>query len=134
MLTQQDLPAQKPSWGVLLGVVFSLCIGILAVLLGLGGLLGKGGAGDRATALPNLLTGIASIAGAIDYLRLKKAALPVYALAVIGHFVTHGILLVSHLGSGRMTVAGMVSMWIVPVLALCVLIGIERQRRRGALS
>ncbi|MCW3055435.1 MAG: hypothetical protein JWN14_4605, partial [Chthonomonadales bacterium] len=101
---------------------------------GLGGLLGKGGAGDRATALPNLLTGIASIAGAIDYLRLKKGALPVYAIAVIGHFVTHGILFVSHLGSGRMTVAGTVSIWIVPVLALCVLIGIERQRRRGALS
>jgi len=134
MLPQQDTTSHKPTWGVVLGVVFSLGIGILAVLLGVGGLLGKGGAVDRSTALPNLLTGITSIIGAVGYLRRKKWALPVYALAVIGHFVAHGLLFVSHLGSGRMTVAGTVSSWIVPALALCVLIGIERQRRRGALS
>ncbi len=59
---------------------------------------------------------------------------PVYALAVLGHWVTHGLLFSLHRGSGHFPVGAWVSLCIVPVLALLVLIGMERERRRGAFE
>src|SRR5205085_2890386 len=100
------IPPRQRSFGMFVGVVFSLFIGVLALVLGIHGLQGRGGAADVATAFPNLITGITSLVGAVGYLALKKWAVPVYAIAVIGHFVSHTMLLISHSGSGRVTVAG----------------------------
>jgi hypothetical protein len=127
-------PSPKRPVTVIIGVVFSLLIGGLALLLAATGLMGRGGQADIVSGWPNLITGIASIIGAMGYLALKKWAIPVYVVAVVGHLVSHTLLFVSHSASGRVTLGGIVFLLLVPAMALLVMIDMLRQQRRGVLS
>ena len=126
-------PRRRP-FSLLLGAVFSLLIGLFALLLAGFGFTGKGGENNVASALPNLITGLASIAGAAGYLALKKWAVPVYFIAVLGHFISHGLLLHSHLATGRVSAGGVFFLMIVPALALAVLVNMFRQTKNRLLS
>lgn len=119
--TQVDV-TRKRSILVLLGAAFSLGIGGLALILAVVGLLGRGGAADRMSALPNLITGIASIAGAVGYLTFKKWAIPTYTVAVIGHIVSHVQLVMAHGGPEHIASRSWLPVLLPPVIALLVLI------------
>lgn len=127
-------PPPKCPLSVTIGGVFSLLIGGLALLLAIMGFMGKGGPADIASAWPNFITGIASIVGAVGCLALKKWAVPVYSVAVVGHFVSHALLFVSRSASGRVIPGGIVSLLLVPAMALLVLMDMVQQQRRGVLS
>ena len=124
----------KRPLAITIGGIFSLLIGGLALLLAVMGFMGRGGHADVASALPNLITGIASLAGAAGYLALKKWAIPVYFVAVVIHFVSHWLLFVSHNASARVTPGGAVFLFLVPAITLVILISMVWQQRRGILS
>jgi hypothetical protein len=126
--------SRKLSVGIVIGAAFSLLIGALALVLAVRGLEGKGGAADVAGAWPNLVTGIASMLGAVGYLRLRKWAVPVYLVAVVGHFTSHTMLFVAHWARGGITFGGMIGIWFVPILAVLILVAMERDRRSGRLT
>ncbi len=115
---------------MLFGAVFSLGIGALALLLAVIGLLGRGGAADRISALPNLITGIASIAGSIGYLTFKKWAIPTYAVAVLGHIVSHVQLVMAHGGPEHISSRSWIPVLLPPVVALLVLIDMIWEKRQ----
>lgn len=112
--------------GLIAGGIFSILIGALALVLALRGFQGKGGPAELATTWPNLITGIASLVGGGGYLAQRKWAVPVYAVAVVGHFVSHGMLFVMHSGAT-------ISLVITPLLALAVLFGMNNCRAKGRL-
>ena len=82
------------------GAGFSFLIGGLALVLAIIGLTGRGAA-DAASAPTNLIVGVASIVGAAGYLAFRKWAIPVYVVAVVGHFISHARLLISHGGAAQ---------------------------------
>lgn len=125
---------RKRSFTLYFGAVFSLLIGGLALVTAILGFLGKGGAADIHTAFPNLITFIASIAGAVGYLALKKWAVPVYAVAVIGHIISHTMLYMIHAASGRVSSNGIIILLLIPGLSILILAQMEHRRRIGLLT
>jgi len=119
---------------IIIGAAFAILIGLLALLLAFIGLRGSGGPADKSTAVPNLITGVASVAGGTGYLMLKKWGVYAYAVSVLGHFFSHIYLYLSHAAAGRATVVGAVQLAMIPIMSLIVLGSMERQRRKGILS
>jgi hypothetical protein len=127
-------PHFRRTIGVLVGSAVALLIGAVALVSGVLPLIGPAGAADRAAAVPNLLTGLAALAGGAGYWAGKRWGVYVYALSVLGHFLVHAAFFVSSLGSGRGTPFTALTLAFVPVVALLVLISMEVQRRQGRLS
>src|SRR4051794_13447681 len=96
-------PRFRRTVGVLLGSAVALLLGLVAVLSGVLPLLGRAGAADQAAAVPNLLTGLAALAGGAGYAAGKRWGVYVYALSVLGHLLVHGAFFLASLGSGRAT-------------------------------
>ncbi len=127
-------PRGKRPADLLLGVLFALLTGVIALFAAKVGFQGRGSAADGATIWPNLITGSASLVGAAGYLQLRKWSVPIYAVAVAGHFASHLQLLAMRAGSGRLTVANVVLLALPPLLALAVLTNMWRQRKQGFLQ
>lgn len=131
--TDNAVPERKRTAVIKLGAAFALVTGLPALALALAGFLGRGGRADAATAIPNLITGLASLCGAWAYLSLRRWSVPIYAFAVLGHFAAHARLISLHGGFGHTPLPGYVSILAIPVCALGTLISMERQRRAGRL-
>ena len=128
MSTEPDAPFRnKYPIDLILGVLFTLLMGVIALYSAMIGFQGKGSAADMATAWPNIMTGIASLIGGVGYLRFKKWSIPVYAVAVIGHFVSHGELIYLRTVSRHITIANVTVLAIVPLIALVILGNMARQ-------
>ena len=130
MSNRKDESANRRPPSVILGILFSLLVRAMALVAAKVGFAGKG----SAAAWPNLLTGVALFIGTVGYFMLKKWAVPVYRVAVVGHFVSHTTLLSLRSGSGHVTLPMIVVLAIVPLIALAILVNMERQRRQGLLS
>jgi len=117
---------KKRNAGLIAGGVICLLIGLVVLQLALRGLQGRGSAADVATTWPNLVTGLASLIGGMGYLTQRKWAVWVFLVAVIGHFVSHGMLIAQHGGQ----VGGL---WVMPLFSLILLAGMVNCRRCGRL-
>ena len=127
-------PIRKRRVGLFVVVFFSICVGLFSLVSALFGLFGKGGGVNVTFALPNLITGIASLAGAVACISMRKWAIPALLIAVLGHFSSHGALLISHMHQHRVGVVGVLSLMIVPLGALFSLIYIVRLNSKGSME
>ena len=107
-----------------LAIVFSIFVGIASILSAKVGYSGNGRAVDTATALPNLITGLCSVVGAIAYYANNKLAIPIYLVAVVGHFASHYLLISVRGGWSHVPPIGLIFLIAVPLLSLAVLVHI----------
>ncbi len=115
-------------------VFFSILIGLFSIVSAVFGLFGKGGGANVSFALPNLITGIASIAGGVACFSKRKWAIPALLIALVGHFSSHIALLISHMHQHRLSVGGVLSLSFVPIFALISLIYVVRLSANGSLE
>lgn len=127
-------PIRKRRVGLFVVVFFSICVGLFSLVSALFGLFGKGGGMNVSFALPNLITGIASLAGAVACISKRKWAIPALLIAVLGHFSSHVLLLISHMHQHRVGVVEVLSMMFVPIAALFSLIYVIRLNAIGLLE
>ncbi len=116
---------------VLLGAVGLGVVAVAAALVALGP---AAHAADRVAAVPNLITGLASLVGAVGYGARKKWGLYAYALSCLGHGLIHGAFLAAALQAGRFSPVSAVGLAVVPVAALVVLVGMALDARAGRLA
>lgn len=126
-------PIRKRPKALVFVVCFSIFIGVFSVVSAVFGLLGKGGGANVSFALPNLITGIASLAGGVACISMRKWAIPALLIALVGHFSSHIALLTSPMHQNRLSVGGALSLSFVPVIALISLIYVVRLRAKGSL-
>ncbi len=110
---------------MVLTVAFAL--GALALASAVFGLAGRGGPTDQSTAWFNLITGITGVAGAIGYMLNKRWARYSYGASVLGHLISHGLLLLRAISSTRFSVGTVIGLSLVPALAVAVFILLERR-------
>jgi uncharacterized membrane protein YidH (DUF202 family) len=108
--------------------IAALLLGLLALAVTLEGVSGRANAPTALTTLINLVTAVCGIAGAIGYGRGKQWGVYSFALSVGGHWVAHGLLLLSAIASDRLSPGAIVGLAVVPVIAVAILIGMTRQR------
>jgi hypothetical protein len=119
---------------VWLATLIALGIGLVALGSAWAALGPNANGADRVAALPNLLTGLASVAGGIGYWLGRRWGLYAYALSVAGHLLIHSAFLLSALGSGRFAPVSIVGLAIIPVVSLGVLVVMWRDQRQARLS
>ncbi len=112
----------------------ALALGLVAMASALLALGPAAHTADQVAAVPNLITGLASLSGALGYWAGKKWGLYAYALACLGHWLIHGAFLVAALQSGRFSPGSAVGLALVPVGALVLLGGMILDARAGRLS
>jgi len=110
----------------------AILLGVLALIVVLQDASGRNANATTWTITLNLATGLFSLGGALGY-GLRKSWGPVaFGLSVLGHFAAHGYLMLSLIRLERASVAGLVGLSAIPLLAGGTLIGMiwERRRRR----
>lgn len=116
-------------------MVLALLLGLAGVASGLLGFRTGVGAADSLTALPNLLAGLAAIAGAAGFWLLKKWAEWIYLAAFAGHVLIQALLYFGRSATGRAaTPVTIIFLLAVPLVSLAVLADMEFHRRRGMLA
>src|SRR5204862_3931579 len=81
----QTVPQPRHSGQRLMALIVAFSLGMLALAVGLTGLLGRGSTADQATVWLNLVTGLTGVAGAIGYMLGKRWARYSYGASVLGH-------------------------------------------------
>lgn len=119
---------------VTLASLAAFALGVLALVSAIIGFSGRGNATDAATTAPNLIIGLASLAGAIGYWLLKKWGHYIYAVAVIAQLLNHAVLFLSYLSSGRANISGGFFLLAIPAIPVVILVSMELQRRKDVLS
>ena len=127
-------PNRKRPTALVFVVFFSMCIGLFSIVSAVFGLLGKGGGANVSFSLPNFITGIASVAGGVACISLRKWAIPALLIAVLGHFSSHIALLTSHMHQHRLSFGGALSLAFVPIVALISLMYVIRLSAIGSLE
>ena len=125
----QTVPRPRHSGQRLMALIVAFSLGMLALAVGLTGLLGRGSTADQATVWLNLVTGLTGVAGAIGYMLGKRWARYSYGASVLGHLIAHGRLLLNAIAAARVSLGAIIGLSLVPALAAGVFIWLERQRR-----
>jgi hypothetical protein len=129
--TPSNLTSAPRPFSLMLVVAFSCLTGIVALLSARAGASGHASATDIANLLPNAVTGLASLVGTAGYFARRRWCVPVYAVAVLGHFYSHAQALSLHGTGGGARLLGLA---LVPVLSLAALGAMLRHYRAGLLS
>jgi hypothetical protein len=119
---------------LLLGVAAAVGLGALAVFAAWQGFLPGAREVDATWAVPNLLTGLASLAGAVGYGLRRRWGVILFALSVLGHFAIHAVFVLKALEAGRATPISLGVLALVPLVALVVLASMAWQWRQGRLA
>ena len=111
-------------------------MGVVALKMSFAGFSAHPRATDALTAVPNLITGIFSLAGAAAFFARMRWATYVYAFSVLGHFVSHGLLLnllYEHFQSdfGRVAPISFLVLGVVPVVSILVLMAMHSSLRQS---
>ncbi len=119
---------------VVLGSALAVGLAVLALVSVFFGLQPGANAADRATALPNLLTGIASVLGAAGYWRGKRWGPYAFAASVAGHVLIHSAFVISALAQGRLSPLSLAILAAVPIVSLLLFAVMLRDWRQRRLS
>ena len=129
-----EAPAGRRTPGMILAALGALGLGLLAVGAALGALAPSAHAADQVAAIPNLLTALASLVGAVGYWQARKWGVIAYLLSVGGHLLIHAAFLLAAAQSGRLTPISAAGLAVIPAVALLVLAGMLVAWRRGRLT
>ena len=132
-MASESQTTQRPTRSLvrLMVLTVAFALGTLALASAVFGLAGRGGVADQSTAWLNLITGITGVAGAIAYMLNKRWARYSYGASVLGHLISHGLLLLRAISSARFSAGAVIGLSLVPALAVGVFILLERQRSSG---
>lgn len=119
---------------VFVGSAFAVFIGLIALASGLMGVMGRGGAADVVTAVPNIITGAASVPAGVGYFLMRRWAVPAFMVGLAGLVVSNTVLYFHHAAKGPFPPAKIVFLAIPPMAAAIVAIQMASLNRAGRLK
>ncbi len=134
MTTQSASARAARSPILVLGMLAALGLGAVAVFSAWQGFAPAAREVDATWAVPNLLTGLASLIGAVGYGLRRKWGVAVFALSVLGHILIHSAFVLKALDAGRATPISLGVLALIPLVALAVLVSMAWQWRQGRLG
>jgi hypothetical protein len=125
------LPKQSRFAWVL--TIAAFLLGLLALVVVFEDWVGGRGMTATWTTWLNLITGLTGVSGATGYGFGKRWGLYAFGVSVLGHIAAHTALILGAIAHHRVTIFSIGGLSVIPVIAICILIGMVWQLQSSSV-